>query len=82
MRGLIMTFLFVVVAGLAAIYIAYGQVDPCRTLAIEQARRAVGSHASGLVEPFTLLATSQMSSTECARGLLHSWRERIADALR
>jgi len=77
-----MTFLFLVVAGLAAIYLAYGQVDPCRTLAIEQARRAVGTHASGLVEPFTRMATSQMSSTECVRGLLHSWRERLADELR
>jgi len=80
MRGLIMTFLFL--GGLCAIYIAYGQIDPCRTLAIEQARRAVGSHASGLVEPFTRMATSQMSSTECVGGLLHSWRERIADDLR
>ena len=79
MRGLIMTFLFVVVAGLAAIYIAYGEVDPCRTLAIEQARR---SHVGALIEPFTRMATSQMSSTECVRGLLHSWRERIADDLR
>ena len=79
MRGLIMTSLFVVVAGLAVIYLAYGQVDPCRTLAIERARR---SHFGVLAEPFTLMATSQMSSTQCVRGLLQSWRERIADDLR
>jgi len=78
MRGLIMTFLFVVVGGLAAVYIAYGQIDPCRTLAIEQARR---SHLGGLAEPFTRLATSQMSSTACVRGLLRSWRERLEDDL-
>ena len=77
MRGLIMTVLLLVVGGLAGIYIAYGQVDPCRALAVEQARRTAGPIASRLVEPLTRMETSQMSSTACARGLLRSWRNRI-----
>jgi hypothetical protein len=77
MRGLIMTVLLLVVGGLAGMYIAYGQVDPCRALAVEQARRTVGSHASGLIEPLTRIGTSQMSSTACVRGLLYSWGDRI-----
>jgi hypothetical protein len=75
-----MTLLMVVVAGLAGIYIAYGSVDPCRALAVEQARRSSGSVVSRLVEPFTRMSTSQMSSTACARKLFHSWLERISDA--
>ena len=39
-RGLIMILLFVAVGGLAGLYIAYGSVDPCRALAVEQSRRA------------------------------------------
>ena len=77
MRGLIMTVLLLVVGGLAGIYIAYGQVDPCRALAVEQARRASGSVVSRMVEPLTRMRTSQMTSTACARGLLRSWRDRI-----
>ena len=72
-----MTVLFVVVGGLAGIYVAYGSVDLCRALAVEQSRRAAGSVASRLVEPLTRMQTSQMSSTACARGLLHSWRDRV-----
>ena len=77
MRGLIMTTLLLVVGALAGLYVAYGQVDPCRALAVEQARRTVGSTASGLFEPLTRMGTSQMSSTACVRGLLTSWRDRI-----
>ena len=76
-RSLIMALLFVVVGGLAGIYIAYGSVDPCRALAVEQTRRASGSVVSRIVEPLTRMQTNQKSSTACARGLLRSWRDRI-----
>ncbi len=78
-RALIWTPIMLVVGVLAGLYIAYGHADPCRALAVEQARRTLGSHASVLAEPFARLGTSQMSSTACARDLLHSWRERISD---
>ena len=73
-RTLFMTLLLVVVGGLAGIYIAYGSVDPCRALGVEQTRRDSGSVVSRMVEPLTRKSTSQMSSTACAGGLLRSWR--------
>ena len=80
-RALIWTPILLVVGVFAGIYIAYGHTDPCRALAVEQARRTLGS-ASGLAEPFTRLRASQMSSTACARELFDSWRDRIADEAR
>jgi hypothetical protein len=81
-RSLIMTLLLVAVGGLAGVYIAYGSVDPCRALAVEQTRRASGSVVSRMVEPLTRVQTSQTTSTACASGLLRSWRDRIViDAL-
>ena len=63
-----------------AMYGSYGQVDPCRALAVERARRAqhsIGLPVEGGIEHWTRLETSQMSTGECARGLLRSWRERL-----
>jgi hypothetical protein len=74
-----MTLLIVVVGVLAGVYFAYGSVDPCRALAVEQARRSSGSVVSRLVEPLTRTRTSQMTSTACARDLVHSWRQRISN---
>jgi hypothetical protein len=76
-RTLIWTPILLVVGVLAGLYIVYGHVDPCRALAVEQARRASGSVVSRMVEPLTRMRTSQMSSTACASGLLRSWRDRI-----
>jgi hypothetical protein len=56
------------------LFAAYGQADPCRALAVERARR---SAAGTLVEPWTRLQTSQMSTGACAGGLLDSWGERL-----
>ena len=73
--------LVLVAAG--GLYAAYGEIDPCRVLAVEQARRtqnATGIGISGLVEPWMRLATSQLSTGQCARDLLKSWRERISGA--
>ena len=59
------------------LYAAYGQVDPCRALAVERARHEVGSHASGIAEPVTRAGTSQMSTGACVRGLADSWVARL-----
>ena len=74
-RSLMMTLLMVVVGGLAGIYIAYGSVDPCRALAVEQTRRSMAPAV--IAGPLAQMTTSQMSSTACVRGLLRSWRNRI-----
>ncbi len=77
-RFLVMAPILLVVGTLAGLYIAYGQVDPCRALAVEQARRSAGPTA--VVEPLARMGTSQMSSTACVRGMLHSWRDRIVES--
>jgi len=67
-----------------ALYESYGELDPCRVLAVERARRAehaIGLPVEGGVERWTRVATSQMSTGDCAGGLLHSWSERLKSAL-
>ncbi|MBI1328347.1 MAG: hypothetical protein GC166_00435 [Alphaproteobacteria bacterium] len=81
-RFLIGSPLLVIVLFVSGFYYAYGQVDPCRALAVERARRA--AHASGLpiedgFERWSRLETSQMSSGQCIAGLLDSWGERLSD---
>jgi hypothetical protein len=65
----------------SGIYFAYGQIDPCRVLAVERARRAatsVGTDLGGGLEQWTRLETSQMSTGECVGGTLDSWGERLS----
>jgi hypothetical protein len=71
--GLLVLF-GVLVATFGSLFLAYGQADPCRALAVEQARR---SAAGPIVEPWTRAETSQMSTAACAGGLLDSWGERL-----
>jgi len=80
-RALMITPALLVVAVFAALYIAYGQVDPCRALAVERARRTMGE-MSGVMEPWTRIETSQMSTGACANGLLDSWGGRLSRYVR
>jgi hypothetical protein len=80
-RILIGVPLLIVLLGVGTLYYAYGEVDPCRTLAVERARRAneaMGLSLGHLTENITRLETSQMSSGACVKGLIRSWRERLA----
>ena len=77
MIRLILFILMLVALFFAGLYAAYGQVDPCRALAVERARHAVGSHASVIAEPVTRAATGQMSTGACVRGLAHAWIARL-----
>lgn len=61
---------------LIGLYAAYGEVEPCRALAVERARRA--DIAIPGIEAWTRIETSQMSTGECASGLLDSWGERLS----
>jgi hypothetical protein len=68
-------FLIAIVAA-AWIYGSYGEIEPCRVLAVERARQA--EHASGLpvegaAEHWTRIETSQMSSGACAKDLIAGW---------
>lgn len=79
-RFLIGTPLVLAALILAGLYTAYGEVEPCRALAVERARRTdiPLPLAERGVEAWARLETSQMSSRECARDLLDSWGERLA----
>ncbi len=67
-----------VLFALFTLFLAYGQADPCRALAVEQARR---STAGLIVEPWTRAQTSQMTTASCVSGLLDSWGERLSHYL-
>jgi hypothetical protein len=71
--GLLVLF-GVLVFAFGTLFAAYGQADPCRALAVERARR---SAAGTVIEPWTRVETSQMSTAACAGGLLDSWGERL-----
>lgn len=69
---------------LGSLYGAYGQVDPCRALAVERTRVAqnTGSTEMGAsLEAWTRLQTSQMSTGACFSGLLDSWGGRFSRSL-
>jgi hypothetical protein len=76
--GLLVLF-GVLVFTFGLLFAAYGQADPCRALAVERARR---SAAGTMVEPWTRVVTSQMSTGACAGGLLDSWGERLTHYVR
>lgn len=81
MGRLIGTLIFLFLVGLAGLYFAYGEVDPCRALAVERARRAetsTGLPIRGPAERWTRLETSQLSTGECVGDLLSSWGERLS----
>jgi hypothetical protein len=81
MRNLIVIPLALVALALGTIYAAYGQVDPCRVLAVERARRAEarsGLPVARAMEHWSRVETSQLSSGECASEVLDSWGERLS----
>jgi hypothetical protein len=74
LRGGLLALFGVLVVAFGTLFLAYGQADPCRALAVERARR---STAGTIVEPWTRVETSQMSTAACVSGLLDSWGERL-----
>ena len=77
MRSLVVFLLFVFGAFFAGLFLAYGQIDPCRALAVEQARRSPAP--SGIAELWTRIDNSAMSRPACTRDLVKSWRDRLVD---
>ncbi len=70
--GFLLTLIVLTVGGL---YLAYGEVEPCKVLAVERERRA--GVIENAVDSVTGSSTEGMSSTECFTGLLDSWGERL-----
>jgi hypothetical protein len=77
MRSLIVFLLFIFGVFFAGLYLAYGQIDPCRALAVEQARRSVAP--TGMAEAWLRIQNSGMSRPACTRGLVLSWHDRLVD---
>ena len=75
-RLLISLPLLLIVVALAGLYLGYGEVEPCRVLAVERARNTAIQIPG--VEAWTRIETSQMSTGDCARDLLDAWRERLS----
>jgi hypothetical protein len=69
--GFLLTLVVLIVGGL---YIGYGEVEPCKVLAVERERRA--GAIENAVDTLTG-STEGMSTTECVSGLLDSWGERL-----
>ena len=58
------------------LYLAYSEFDPCRALAVEQARRSLAPTA--VAEIWTHITTARMTRGACTKGLLASWRDRLS----
>ncbi len=76
-RNLIVLALLLFGTFFAGIYLAYGKVDPCRALAVEEARRSAAPTA--VAELWARIENGGMSRFACTRDLVKSWRERIED---
>jgi hypothetical protein len=77
MRNAIVIPLVLAALALGVVYAAYGQVDPCRVLAVERARRAEATSGH-----WSRIETSQLSTGECTSQLLDSWGERLSHHFR
>ncbi len=74
-RNTIVFLLFVFGMFFAGNYLAYGQIDPCRALAVEEARRSAAP--TGMAETWTRIDTIGMSRPTCTKNLVRSWWERL-----
>lgn len=80
-RAVIAFVVLVLVLGIGGLYAAYGEIEPCRMLAVESARRmAPDAAAEPAQERLTRAATSQMTPGACLSKLLDSWGGRMAAA--
>jgi hypothetical protein len=65
---------------IGGLLIGYGEVEPCRVLAVEKARRAslnLPDPKPADLETWTRVETSQMSAGQCVSALLDSWGARV-----
>lgn len=69
--------LFACLAFFTGIFFAYGEINPCRALAIEESRRsAMPENVAGL---WSRVQRSDMAPLACSEGLLLSWYDRLLD---
>jgi hypothetical protein len=76
-RKLIVFLLFLFGISYAGMMLAYGETDPCRALAVEEARRS--AVATPVARVFSRSETRQMSGLSCSKALVLSWQERLRE---
>ncbi len=75
-RNLIVLLLFLFGGFFVSLYVAYATMDPCRALAVEEARRSLAP--TGVAQIWTRIETTHRDRLSCSQALLHSWRERLS----
>lgn len=76
-RNTIVFLLFLFGAFFTGLNVAYHEVDPCRALAVEKARRA--PVPTSVAKVWGALTTARMNRFTCTTSLVASWRARLAD---
>jgi|WetSurMetagenome_2_1015567.scaffolds.fasta_scaffold381733_3 hypothetical protein len=74
-RNLAIFLLFLFGISYAGMMLAYGETDPCRALAVEEARRSVAP--TPVAHFFSRIETRQMSRLQCSTDLATSWWDRL-----
>jgi hypothetical protein len=74
-RGAIVFLLFVFGMFFAGMYAAYNEIDPCRALAVEQARRS--PLPTAIATAWNKIGASHHNRLSCSRSLILSWHDRI-----
>lgn len=76
-RNTIVFLLLLFGAFFIGLYVVYNELEPCRALAVEKARRAPVPTAAAKV--WTTIATARMNRLTCTKSLVASWRQRLAE---
>jgi hypothetical protein len=74
-RNTMVFLLFVFGIFFAGMYMAYDEIDPCRALAVEQARRSPLPDA--ITRAWNTISAKHENRLSCSRSLVLSWRERV-----
>jgi hypothetical protein len=74
-RNLAVFLLFLFGISYAGMMLAYGEADPCRALATEEARRS--PVPTPVARFFSRIETRHLSRLECSADLATSWWERL-----
>jgi len=79
MTRIVLAALLLLLVTAGWLFSSYGEVDPCRALAVERAHRgAHGMPVASVLERLQRARTSQMSTGACVGGLIGDWWKRQA----
>lgn len=75
-RNLIVLALLVFGGFFVTLHLAYRTMDPCRALAVEEARRSIAPTA--VARLWTRIKAREMNPIQCSRALIGSWQDRLS----